>query len=70
MNQKVMLASGPVIVEDNKVLLNKSGDDDFWKFCGGRLNPEDNLIDVAKFRVKEEMGLKIEITNPEPFLIN
>jgi ADP-ribose pyrophosphatase YjhB (NUDIX family) len=69
MNNKVMLASGPVIIENNKILLNKSGKDDFWKFCGGRLNPEDNLIDVAKFRVREEMGLEIEITNPEPFLM-
>lgn len=70
MNNKVILASGPVIVENNKVLLNKSGEDDFWKFCGGRLNAEDNLIDVAKFRVKEEMGLEIEITNPTPFLMH
>jgi ADP-ribose pyrophosphatase YjhB (NUDIX family) len=69
MNQRIMVASGPVIIEDNKILLNKSGEDDFWKFCGGRLNPEDNLIDVAKTRVKEEMGLDIEITNPTPFLM-
>ena len=70
MNQKTMMASGPVIVENNKVLLNQSGEDDFWKFCGGRLNPSDNLEDVAKFRVKEEMGLDIEITNPKPFLMH
>ncbi len=69
MNTKTMVASDPVIVENNKVLLNKSGEDDFWKFCGGRLNAKDNLIDVAKTRIKEEMGLEIEITNSVPFLM-
>jgi len=69
MNTKTMVASGPVIIEDNKVLLNKSGEDDFWKFCGGRLNAEDNLIGVAKARVREEMGIEIEIVDPNPFLM-
>ena len=27
---KIIIASGPVIVEDNKVLLNKHGDTSFW----------------------------------------
>lgn len=65
-----MLASGPVIVENNKVLLNKSGGDDFWKFCGGKVNESENLEKTAKRRVKEEMGLEIEITNPTPFLMH
>ena len=29
--------SGPVIVENNEVLLNKDKKDNFWKFCGGRI---------------------------------
>jgi len=33
---KIIIASGPVIVENNKVLLNQHGDTEFWKFCGGR----------------------------------
>jgi len=34
---KIIIASGPVIVENNKVLLNQHGDTDFWKFCGGKV---------------------------------
>jgi ADP-ribose pyrophosphatase YjhB (NUDIX family) len=69
MNQRIMVASGPVIIEDNKILLNKSGEDNFWKFCGGRIGENENLTETAKRRVKEEMGLDIEITNPTPFLM-
>lgn len=66
---KIIIASGPVIVEDNKVLLNNHGDTDFWKFCGGRVeNYEENLIDAAKREVKEEMGIDITIADEEPFI--
>ena len=68
---KIIIASGPVIVEDNKVLLNKHGDDNFFKFCGGRVEDyEINLIETAKREAKEEMGIKIEITNPTPFFLH
>lgn len=65
---KIIIASGPVIVEDNKVLLNKHGDDDFWKFCGGRIEDNEfNVKDAARREVKEEMGLEIEILNYDPY---
>lgn len=68
---KIIIASGPVIIEDNKVLLNQHGDTTFWKFCGGKVEDyEINLIETAKREVKEEMGLEIEITDPEPFLLH
>ena len=60
-----IIASGPVIVENNKVLLNQHGEDNFLKFPGGRV--EDftiSLEDNAKREVKEEMGLDIEIIKP------
>ena len=66
---KIIIASGPVIVEDYKVLLNKHGEDNFWKFCGGRVEEgEINLKEAAKREVKEEMGLEIEILNNNPCL--
>jgi ADP-ribose pyrophosphatase YjhB (NUDIX family) len=66
--KKIIIASGPVIVENNKVLLNKHGDDEFWKFCGGRVEENEvNLMEVAKREVKEEMGLEIEIMNHDPY---
>jgi len=65
---KIIIASGPVIVEDGKALLNKHGDTPFWKFCGGRVEDyETNLIDNAKREVKEEMGIDIEVIEEEPF---
>lgn len=67
--QKIIIASGPVIVENGKVLLNKHGDTAFWKFCGGRVEDfETNLIDNAKREVREEMGIDIKILNQEPFI--
>lgn len=65
---KIIIASGPVIVENNKVLLNKHGDDDFWKFCGGKIEEDEaNLKDAAQREVKEEMGIEIEILNNDPY---
>jgi ADP-ribose pyrophosphatase YjhB (NUDIX family) len=65
---KIIIASGPVIVENNQVLLNKHGDDNFWKFCGGRVQEdESNLKDAAHREVKEEMGLEVEILDDQPF---
>lgn len=67
---KIIIASGPVIVENNKVLLNKHGEDNFWKFCGGRIEEaETNVKEAAKREVKEEMGLEIEILDEAPFFV-
>ncbi len=68
---KIIIASGPVIVEDNRVLLNQHGDTTFWKFCGGRVEDFDiNLIETAEKKVKEEMGIEIEVINETPFLLH
>jgi len=67
--QKIIIASGPVIVRDGKVLLDKSGDDNFWKFCGGRVEVGENLIETATREAKEELGIDINILNQEPFLM-
>lgn len=66
---KIIIASGPVIVENGKVLLNQHGDTAFWKFCGGKVeNFNENLSDAAEREVKEEMGIGIEISNLTPFI--
>ena len=68
--QKIILASGPVIVENGKVLLNKHGDTEFWKFCGGKVEDfSQSLIETAKREAKEEIGVEIEILDPVPFII-
>lgn len=67
---KIIIASGPVIVEDEKVLLTQHGDTDFWKYCGGRVEDyETDLIENARREVKEEMGLDIKIIDPDPFFL-
>jgi len=69
--EKIIIASGPVIVENNKVLLNKHGDTPFWKFCGGRVEDYNvGLIDCAKREVKEEMGIEIKILDETPFIMH
>ena len=68
---KIIVASGPVIVEKNKVLLDQHGDTTFWKFCGGRVeNFENDLIETARLKSKEELGIEIEILNEDPFLMH
>lgn len=67
--EKIIIASGPVIVEDNKVLLNNHGDSDIFKFCGGRVDTMDqSLIEAATREVKEEMGIDIKILDPVPYI--
>lgn len=67
---KIIIASGPVIVKDNKVLLDIQGDDLFWKFCGGKVREEETLSQTATRRAKEELGIDIAIINPVPYLLH
>lgn len=67
--EKIIIASGPVIVEGGKVLLNNHGDQDIWKFCGGRVKDTDvGLAEAAQREVKEEMGIGIEIIDEKPYI--
>lgn len=75
-NKKFIIASGPVIIENGKVLLNKHGDDNFWKFLGGRVesfdfeNPFYSLEEACRREVQEEMGFDIEIIQPlKPMMV-
>ena len=43
LTSKIIIASGPVIVENNKVLLNISSGDTFWKFCGSKIRNNELL---------------------------
>ncbi len=67
---KIIVASGPVIVDNGKVLVNKHGDTNFWKFCGGRVEDLDqNLIEAARRETKEEVSLDLEILDNDPFIM-
>jgi len=76
MSQQIIVASGPVVIEDGKVLLNKHGDDVFWKFLGGRVEYFDfqdetnSLEEACRREVREEMGIEIEIIRPlKPMMV-
>jgi ADP-ribose pyrophosphatase YjhB (NUDIX family) len=76
MDKKFIVASGPVIIENGKVLLNRHGDDAFWKFLGGRVedfdfaDPANSLEEACRREVKEEMGFDVEIIRPlKPMMV-
>jgi ADP-ribose pyrophosphatase YjhB (NUDIX family) len=62
---KVIIASGPVIIENNSLLVNKDDKDDFYKLPGGTI--EEGIEDLEKAchrEVFEENNAKIEIIKP------
>lgn len=74
--KQVIVAAGPIIIEDGRVLLNKHGEDKFWKFLGGRVESEDSndavmsLENACKREVKEENGFDIDIICPlKPMMV-
>ncbi|MFN7160722.1 MAG: NUDIX hydrolase [Candidatus Gracilibacteria bacterium] len=70
-NERLLtMASGPVIVEDNKVLLDKHGDDNYWKFPGGTMAQDDSFRANAEREVMEELGLEVILEEGEPFVMD
>jgi len=76
---KYVIASGPVIIEKMKngkgkkmfhVLLDKHGEDDFWKFPGSSVKRGESFEECAKKRVKGELGIDVKLIRPlKPFII-
>ena len=66
--QRIIIASGPVIVENNKALLVKHKDS-FFKFCGGTVEKMENFIKSAQREAKEELGIKIVLLDNNPFIM-
>ncbi len=64
---KLTIASGPVIIEGEKVLLSKH-DDPFWKFPGGTLNSDLTIEENAVKEAKQELNVDIKL-HGEPFVI-
>lgn len=64
MERKFIVASGPVIIEKGKLLVNKDDKDDFYKLPGGTVEEEDSLIDACHRETFEENNGKIEIIKP------
>lgn len=62
---RTIIASGPVIIENGKLLVNKDNKDEFYKLPGGTI--EDGIEDLEEAchrEVKEENNAEIEIIKP------
>jgi len=65
-----IVASGPVIVEEGKLLVNKDDKDDFYKLPGGTVGNGESLEEACLREVKEENNGEIEIIRPlNPMII-
>ncbi len=62
---KYIVASGPVIIEEGKLLVNKDNKDDFYKLPGGTIEEGiEDLEEACHREVMEENNAKIEIIKP------
>lgn len=60
-----IIASGAVIIEENKVLLVKDNKDDFFKLPGGSIEEgTQDLEKVCKLKVKSEINTEVEAIRP------
>lgn len=71
LNMKSIVASGPVIIEEGKLLVNKDLKDDFYKLPGGTVEPDTEDLEEACHReTREENNGEIEIIKPlHPMII-
>ncbi len=61
---KTIIASGPVIIEDGKLLVSKDNKDDFYKLIGGRVHEGESLEDACIRKSREACNAEIEIIKP------
>ncbi len=62
---KHIIASGPVIIENGKLMVNKDNKDDFYKLPGGTIEENiENLEEACHREVKEENNAEVEIIKP------
>ena len=61
---KTIIASGPVIIENGKLLVCKDNKDDFYKLIGGKIQEGESLEETCIRRAKEACNADIEIIRP------
>ncbi len=62
---KYLVASGPVIIMNGKLLVDKDDKDDFYKLPGGSIKEGiESLEDACHRKVKEEINGEIKIIKP------
>lgn len=58
---KFIVVSGPVIIEDGKLLVVKDIKDSFYKLPGGTVKNGETLEEACKKRVNEEINGEVEL---------
>ena len=63
---KFIIASGPLIFKDNKILVSKDNKDPFYKLIGGTIDidSKESLEDACKRKAKEACGAELKIIKP------
>lgn len=61
---KTIIASGPVIIERGKLLVNKDNKDNFYKLPGGTIKKKEDFEKACKRETKEEINAEIRIIRP------
>ena len=61
---KFIVASGPVIIEDGKLLVTKDTKDPFYKLPGGTVKEGESLEEGCLRRTKEDINGEVEIIKP------
>jgi ADP-ribose pyrophosphatase YjhB (NUDIX family) len=65
MEGKFIVASGPVIIEQGKLMVNKDNKDDFYKLPGGTIEEGiEDLEEACHRETMEENNAEIEIIRP------
>lgn len=62
------IASGPVIIQDGKVLVVKHGDDTGWKFPGGKVRDDASPRETAQREAKEELDIVVALEG-DPYVV-
>lgn len=56
-----MVLSGPVIIENGKLLVTNDGKDDFYKIPGGKVKEGESLEETCLRELEEETGFECKI---------
>ncbi len=64
MEEKIIIASGPVIIKDGKLLVNHDEKDDFYKLPGGTVQNGENFEEACINATKRENNVEVKIIKP------
>ncbi len=66
MIKKEIIASGPVIIKEGRLLVTKEDKDDFYKIPGGKVHEGETLEETCLREFTEETGFKCRIIKKLP----